>query len=118
MFKRLKRLFKRKKYTPIYPVGGYTTPTDLRNRARSGECVVNTKQQEVFAAHKRVMDALKEMEAKEVAVTEEEVSEAVGNALGERFRYLQEKMKHSTTNCPNCGAVMHGCRCEYCGTEY
>lgn len=117
MFKRLKRLFRRKKYATIYPAGGYITPNDLSNRERSGECVVNTKQQEVFAAHKRVMDALKEMEAKEVAVTEEEVSEAVANAIGERFRYIQKKMKHSTTNCPNCGAAMHGHKCEYCGTE-
>lgn len=117
MFKRLKRLFKRKKHAPIYPVGGYITPTDLRERARSGECVFNTKQQEVFAAHKRVMDALKEMEAKEVAVTEEEVREAVVNALGDGFRYLQEKMKHSTTTCPNCGAPLHGHKCDYCGTE-
>lgn len=22
------------------------------------------------------------------------------------------------TNCINCGAVLHSCRCEYCGTEY
>lgn len=112
MFKRLKRLFKRKKYAPIYPAGGYPTPTDLCNREKSGECVVNTKQQEVFTAHK-----LKEMEDKEVAVTEEEVSEAVAKALGERFRYIQEKMKHSSTNCPNCGAALHGGKCEYCGTE-
>lgn len=115
MFKRLKRLFKRKKHAPIYPVGGFITPTDLRNRARSGECVINTN--EAFTAHKRVMDALEELEAKEVAVTEEEVSEAVAKAIGERFHYLQEKMKHSTTNCPNCGAVMHGNICDYCGTE-
>jgi hypothetical protein len=117
MFRRLKRLFKRKKYAPVYPAGGYPTPTDLRNRARSGEYVINTKQQEAFTAHKRVMFALKEMEDKEVAVTEEEVREAVVNALGDGFRYLQEKMKHSTTNCPNCGAPLHGHKCDYCGTE-
>ena len=23
-----------------------------------------------------------------------------------------------TTNCKNCGAPLHGNRCEYCGTEY
>ena len=115
MFKRLKRLFKRKKHAPIYPAGGFTTPTDLRNRARSGECVITKK--EAFTAHKRVMDALNEMEAKEVAITEEEVGEAVAKAIGERFRYLQEKMKHSTTNCPNCGAPLHGHKCDYCGTE-
>lgn len=109
MFKRLKRLFKRKKYATIYPAGGYPTPTDLRKRARSGECVINTKQQYVFTTHKRVMDALNEMEAK--------VSEAVAKAIGERFRYLQEKMKHSMTNCPNCGAPLHGNKCDYCGTE-
>ena len=63
------------------------------------------------------MDALKEMEDSEVAVTEEEVGEAVAKAIGERFRYLQEKMKHSTTNCPNCGAPLHGHKCDYCGTE-
>ena len=118
MFKRLKRLFKRKKYAPIYPAGGYPTPTDLRKRERSGECVLTTNQQEVFTAHKRVMDALKEMEDSEVAVTEEEVGEAVAKAIGERFRYLQEKMKHSTTNCPNCGAPLHGHKCDYCGTEH
>lgn len=22
------------------------------------------------------------------------------------------------TNCKNCGAALHGSRCEYCGTEY
>ena len=124
MFKRLKRLFKRKKHEPISPAGGYPTTTDLRNRARSGECVITKK--EAFTAHKRVMDALKEMEDSEVAVTEdevgeavteEEVGEAVAKAIGESFRYLQEKMKHSTTNCPNCGAPLHGNKCDYCGTE-
>ena len=101
MFKCLKRLFKRKRYANIY----------------SDECVINARQQEAFtAAHKRVMDALEEMEASEVSVTEEEVGEAVAKAIGERFRYLQEKMKH-TTNCPNCGAPLHGNKCDYCGTE-
>lgn len=121
MFKRLKRLFKRKKHAPVYLAGGYPTNTDLQlpwaNRARSGEYVVNTKQQEAFTVRKRVMDSLKEMEDKEVAVTEEEVSEAFANAIGERFRYIQKKMKHSMANCPNCGAVMHGNICDYCGTE-
>ena len=124
MFKRLKRLFKRKKHEPISPAGGYPTTTDLRNRARSGECVITKK--EAFTAHKRVMDALKEMEDSEVAVTEEEVGEAVteeevgeavAKAISESFRYLQEKMKHSTTNCPNCGAPLHGNKCDYCGSE-
>ena len=44
------------------------------------------------------MDALNEMEAKEVVITEEEVGEAVAKAIGEGLHYLQEKMKHSTTN--------------------
>lgn len=26
--------------------------------------------------------------------------------------------KHYPTNCVNCGAVLHGNQCEYCGTEY
>ena len=28
------------------------------------------------------------------------------------------KPKHYPTNCVNCGAVLHGNQCEYCGTEY
>lgn len=28
------------------------------------------------------------------------------------------KQKHYPTNCVNCGAVLHGNQCEYCGTEY
>lgn len=116
MCKILKRLFKRKKYMPIHHTGGYPTPTYLRNMVKSGECVV-TKQQEAFTAHKRVIDALKEIEAKELTVTKEEVSEAVAKALGDRFRYLHDNMKHSITNCPNCGAALHGRKCDYCGTE-
>ena len=116
MFKILKRIFKRRRHAHIYPVGGY--PNDLRVRARSGECVINAKEQEAFTAHKRVMDALKEMEAREIAITEDEVNEAVAKAIGERFRYLQEKMKHSMTNCPNCGAPLHGHKCDYCGTKH
>ena len=96
MFKRLKRLFKRKKHAPIYPAGWFMNSTGLHSRVRSGECVITKK--EAFTAHKRVMDALNEMEAKEVAITEEEVGEAVAKAIGEGLHYLQEKMKHSTTN--------------------
>lgn len=88
-----------------------------KQRVQSGECVINAKQQEAIAAKRNIMDALNEMEAKEVAITEEEVGEAVAKAIGEHFRYLQEKMKHSTTNCPNCGAPLHGHKCDYCGTE-
>lgn len=28
------------------------------------------------------------------------------------------KPKYYPTNCVNCGAVLHGNQCEYCGTEY
>lgn len=28
------------------------------------------------------------------------------------------KSKHRPTNCVNCGAILHGNQCEYCGTEY
>jgi hypothetical protein len=28
------------------------------------------------------------------------------------------KSKHYPTNCVNCGALLHGNQCEYCGTEY
>lgn len=27
-------------------------------------------------------------------------------------------MARNITNCVNCGAVLHGNKCEYCGTEY
>ncbi len=54
MFKILRRLFKRKKYATIYPIGGYPNPTDLYSRARSGEMVVNDK--DLRQAIKRLLE--------------------------------------------------------------
>lgn len=38
------------------------------------------------------------------------------------FMGIEKKEKDgqnpSLTNCKNCGAPLHGCTCEYCGTEY
>ena len=37
----------------------------------------------------------------------------------ERIRHKEHKVKRvNITNCKNCGAVLHGSVCEYCGTEY
>lgn len=40
-----------------------------------------------------------------------EIRESVGLAP------INEKTK-KTTNCPNCGAVINGAKCEYCGTVF
>ena len=83
-------------------------------KAKSGECVINAKQQEAIAAKRNIIDALDELEQREIIVTDEEVSEIVAKALGERFRRLR---RSAVTNCPNCGAALHNGKCEYCGTE-
>ena len=83
-------------------------------KAKSGECVINAKQHEAIVAKRNIIDSLNELESREIIVTEEEVSEAVAKALGERFRCLR---KSAVTNCPNCGAPLHGHKCDYCGTE-
>ena len=83
-------------------------------KAKSGELVINAKQQEAIAAKRNIIDALDELEQREIIVTDEEVNEIVAKALGERFRHLR---KSAVTNCPNCGAALHNGKCEYCGTE-
>ena len=42
MFKILKRLFRRRKYAPIYPIGGFPNKSDLYGRARSGDLVIDS----------------------------------------------------------------------------
>lgn len=35
------------------------------------------------------------------------------------MQYKEQKHKpHKLTNCKNCGAVLHGNKCEFCDTEY
>ena len=83
-------------------------------KAKSGELVINAKQQEAIAAKRNIINALDELEQREIIVTDEEVSEAISNALGECFPRIR---KSAVTNCPNCGAALHNGKCEYCGTE-
>ena len=84
-------------------------------KAKSGELVINAKQQEAIAAKRNIINALDELEQREIIVTDEEVNEIVVKALGERFRCLRKSV---VTNCPNCGAALHNGKCEYCGTTY
>ncbi len=140
MFKRLKRLFKRKRHAPIYPVGGYPNTLDLYGRARSGEMVVNksklfdiAKRCGATADDQRFKDALLEVlddiEDSGITVNEDElasricecaeafdVSSKVAKTVCENLKRIQRKSV-KVTNCPNCGAVMHGNICDYCGTE-
>lgn len=38
--------------------------------------------------------------------------------VAESFHTHASLEKPRVTNCKNCGAPLHGNRCEYCGTEY
>ena len=106
MFKRLKRLFKRRRHAPIYPAGGYPNPTDLYSRARSGEMVVS--EEDFRQAIKRSLEDIKEdypVDAEDVNKRIIECSEAFGfsdkvvEAIGNNLKALQRK-QHG--NCPNC----------------
>ena len=121
MFNRLKRLFKRKRHAPIYPAGGFTNPTDVRSRVRSGEMVVSEKD-----LRQAIMRSLEDLE-EDYPIDEEDVkkriiecseafgvSDKVAKKIGNNLKILQRKQHR---NCPNCGAVMHGNICEYCGTK-
>jgi hypothetical protein len=44
------------------------------------------------------------------------VSSKVAANVCENLKMIQRKSV-KVTNCPNCGAVMHGNICDYCGTE-
>lgn len=44
------------------------------------------------------------------------VSSEVAKIVHENLTRMQRKSV-KVTNCPNCGAVMHGNICDYCGTE-
>lgn len=140
MFKILKRLFKRRRYAPIYPVGGYPNTLDLYGRARSGEMVVNNsklfdiaKRCGATADDQRFKDALLEVlddiEDSGIVINEDELASRIGEcaeafgvsskvveAVNENLKRMQGK-SIKVTNCPNCGAVLHNGKCEYCGTE-
>lgn len=45
-------------------------------------------------------------------ITERELDQ--DDSAGQTCKHKQRKL----TNCKNCGAVLHGNKCEYCGTEY
>ena len=139
MFKILKRLFKRRRQARIYPVGGYPNPTDLYNRERSWEMVINSSKFDIAkrcgatADDQRFKDALLEVlddiEDSGITINEDElagricecaedfnVSSKVATIVYENLKKIQRKSV-KVTNCPNCGAVMHGDICDYCGTE-
>lgn len=140
MFKILKRLFKRRRHAPIYPAGGYTNTSDLYGMARSGEMVVNNsklfdiaKRCGATADDQRFKDALLEVlddiEDSGITINEDElagricecaeafnVSSKVATIVCENLKRIQRESVKAT-NCPNCGAVMHGNICDYCGTE-
>ena len=51
----------------------------------------------------------------------EEVSayDTLGNKIATWTAYKSTAKKNNiTTNCRNCGAIIKGCVCEYCGTVY
>lgn len=139
MFKILKRLFKCKKYATIYPIGGYPNTGDLYGRARSGEMVIDRSKFDIAkrcgmtAEDQRFKDALREVlddiEDSGITINEDElarricecaeafnVSSKVATNVYENLKKIQRKSV-KVTNCPNCGAVMHGNICDYCGTE-
>ena len=139
MFKHLKRLFKRKRQATIYPVGGYPTNTDLHKRSRSGEMVIDSSKFDIAkrcgmtAEDQRFKDAFREVlddiEDSGITINEDElarricecaedfnVSSKVAKIVHENLTRMQRKSV-KVTNCPNCGAVMHGNICDYCGTE-
>lgn len=139
MCKILKRLFKSRRYAPIYPIGGYPNTSDLYGRARSGEMVIESSKFDIAkrcgmtADDQRFKDALLEVlddiEDSGIIVDEDElasrihecaeafnVSSEVAKIVHENLTRMQRKSV-KVTNCPNCGAVMHGNICDYCGTE-
>lgn len=40
------------------------------------------------------------------------------DAFMELDKKEKDSQKLALTNCKNCGAPLHSCTCEYCGTEY
>lgn len=140
----LRRIFKRKRFTPVrawgkkeFEPGGYPTPADAFSRPHSGEMIISRKQQSVFA--NEMKRALREIEKEETEVNEAEVAGIVKRAgeiaveFGEIDENVQETIRIVTetinrkinapqqehkTNCPNCGAPLKDGKCEYCGTTY
>lgn len=139
----LRRIFKRKLYTPVmawrkteFEPGGYPTPADAFTRPRSGEMIIS-REQSVFA--NEMKRALREIEEEEIEINEAdvagivkragEIAEAFGETdenvhevirsvtetINRRINALQQENK---TNCPNCGAPLKDGKCEYCGTTY
>ena len=139
----LRRIFKRKLYTPVmawrkteFEPGGYPTPDDAFTRPRSGEMIIS-REQSVFA--NEMKRALREIENEEIEVDESDVAGIVkrageiAEAFGETDEIVQKTIKSVTesinrkinasqqehkTNCPNCGAPLKDGKCEYCRTTY
>lgn len=141
----LKRIFKRKRYTPVtawrkteFEPGGYPTPADTFSRPRSGEMIIS-REQSVFA--NEIKRAIREIEKEEIEVSEADVAGIVKRAgeiavefgeidenvqetirivaetINRKLNALQQEQEHKT-NCPNCGAPLKDGKCEYCGTTY
>ena len=104
----IKRLFKRKQYAPLYKV-------------------------EDYGLHEAFLQVLDDIEEEGVPIDEEdlrqrlsecievfddrdEIPKAVADSILNKLNAIQRNSVKSV-NCPNCGAPMHGYKCEYCGTE-
>lgn len=85
------------------------------------------------AEDQRFKDALREVlediEDSGITINEDELARRIGECaeafnvsskvatnVYENLKKIQRKSV-KVTNCPNCGAVMHGNICDYCGTE-
>lgn len=86
----------------------------------SGEAVLTLQQQEQLKQRDRIIGALDEIIDRGIPTTEDEVSEVVAKAIGEKVRRLNEMAtkKPKPHSCPNCGAPLHDGKCDYCGTNY
>ena len=111
--------FKRKKYAPI-------------TKSSQGEVVLTKEQQserlrEMFKPehefYNAVVKMIEEIEESEIEIDETELSKRLkelADVYGipwQEIRIETPKEKKVFVSCPNCGAPLHGHKCDYCGTE-
>lgn len=79
--------------------------------------MLTKKEEEAAEMRFALTQALDAIEAEERIVTEDEVSEAIAEAIRMQFELMKMNSNKPHT-CPQCGAPLHNGKCDYCGTEY
>ena len=86
-------------------------------RVRSGEMVLTGQQ--AAEVRKALINVIKEIEESEIEVDEQDLSRRFADVFKSHGIEAPETKEYKKVKiCSQCGAPLHGCRCEYCGTEY